>query len=100
MTSRDPLIPPWEMCQTCGGDHWTKDHRPLPLGLLKFELVFSKADNPMLSDDLRVRRGVACTKLSAGIDPKALDWDAILEAEVQGAMRAALHRLREEGYVE
>ncbi len=22
----DPLIPPWEMCKTCGGDHWTKDH--------------------------------------------------------------------------
>jgi hypothetical protein len=25
----DPLIPQWEMCKTCGGDHWTKDH-PLP----------------------------------------------------------------------
>ena len=22
----DPLTPPWEMCKTCGGDHWTKDH--------------------------------------------------------------------------
>jgi hypothetical protein len=25
----DPLIPPWEMCKTCGGDHWTKDHPSL-----------------------------------------------------------------------
>ena len=22
----DPLIPPWEMCKVCGGDHWTNQH--------------------------------------------------------------------------
>jgi hypothetical protein len=27
----DPLIPPWEMCKVCGGDHWTKDHPDLRL---------------------------------------------------------------------
>lgn len=29
----DPKSPQWEACKVCGGDHWTKDHADLPVGV-------------------------------------------------------------------
>jgi hypothetical protein len=35
----DPLTPPWEMCKTCGGDHWTKDHLLQQIPQIKWEII-------------------------------------------------------------
>lgn len=56
----DPLIPQWEMCKTCGGDHWTRDHPG----------DFKTCDNIACGRQVRVGTLFCCTPCSLASDGK------------------------------